>query len=212
VLRFRLSPLSQLLNMCCLCISSLGGIVLNEYNEDTLRRFFMVYDKNLAALFLLNFKESYRSAKLLVASRQRIEKLIPLSTSKMKNLSIDDLDMLDAFRVRFCDLQDSLGSKTFRSLLKLEEEDSETQLDIINKMDKRKIISSFQEWKKLREIRNLFSHDYPDSDELRAESLNIAHANSLQLINTLDNLKAYIEKHLKISLESFPFLNRNQEN
>lgn len=71
----------------------------------------MVYDKNLAALFLMNFKESYRSAKLLTASRQRIEGLIPLDTSKMKTLSIDDLDMLDAFRVRFCDLQDSLGSK-----------------------------------------------------------------------------------------------------
>ncbi len=172
----------------------------------------MVYDKNLAALFLMNFKESYRSGKLLVASRQRIERLIPLNISKMKNLSIDDLDMLDAFRVRFCDLQDSLGSKTFRSLLMLEEEDCETQLDIINKMDKRKIIPSFQDWKKLREIRNLFSHEYPDSDEQRAEALNIAHANSLQLINTLDNVKDYIQNNLKIPLELFPFLNRIQAN
>lgn len=166
----------------------------------------MVYDKNIAALFLLNFKEAYRSAKLLVISHQRIEKLIPLDSSKMGKLSNEELDRLDAFRVRFCDLQDSLGAKTFRSLLKLEEEESESQLDVINKIDKRKIITSFEDWKKLREIRNLFSHDYPDSDEQRAEALNVAYHHTMPLIKTLDNTKSYVEKHLKISMQQFPFL------
>ena len=35
---------------------------------------------------------------------------------------------------------------------------------------------------------------------------------ALFLMNFLDNVKAYIEKHLKISLELFPFLNKNQTN
>src|SRR5262249_28814598 len=136
----------------------------------------MVYDKNLAALFLMNFNEAYRSAKLLMHSYQNLKKLIPLNAAKMGRLSYEELDKLDAFRARFCDLQDSLGAKTFRTLLKLEEEEGATQLDVINKIDKRKIISSFDDWTKLREIRNLFSHDYPDSDEQRAESLNVAYS------------------------------------
>jgi len=169
----------------------------------------VAYDKNLAALFLMNFDEAYRSAKLLSFSLQRIQHLIPLTGVKMEKLSFEDFDRLDAFRVRFCDLQDSLGSKTFRTLLKLEEEEVLTQLDVINKLDKRKIIPSFEAWKRLREIRNLFSHDYPDSDEERAEALNAAHEHSLDLIRTLDNLKKYVEKHLQIPMQQFPFLDNH---
>lgn len=166
----------------------------------------MVYDKNLAYLFLINFNEAYRSAKLLAHSYRTIKSLIPLTASKMNQLSFDDLDKLDAFRARFCDLQDSLGSKTFRTLLTLEEEEGASQLDIINKMDKREIITSFEDWRRLREIRNLFSHDYPDSDQQRADSLNTAHEHTLKLIQTLNNVRAYVEKNLKIPMPSFPFL------
>lgn len=168
----------------------------------------MVYDENVATLFLMNFKEAYRSAKLLVISHERLQHLMPIQPKRMGELSNEDLDKLDAFRVRFCDLQDSLGAKTFRSLLKLEEEEGETQLDIINKMDKRRIIPSFDAWKKMREIRNLFSHDYPEGDEQRAEALNIAYENSLQLVDTLDNVRAYVETHIKIPMQQFEFLNR----
>lgn len=168
----------------------------------------MTYDDNIATLFLMNFEEAYRSGKLLLLSYNRITHLMPLNGEKMGKLTVDDLDKLDAFRVRFCDLQDSLGSKTFRSLLKLEEEEAKTQLDIINKMEKRSIIPSFDEWHKLREIRNLFSHDYPDSEDQRADSLNIAFQNSLKLIDTLNNVKAYVEKEIQIPMKDFLFLNK----
>ncbi len=171
----------------------------------------MVYDKNLASLFLMNFKEAYRSAKLLILSHQRISVIMPLTAINMGQLSLEEMDKLDAFRVRFCDLQDSLGAKIFRTLLKLEEESFESQLDIINKMDKRKIIASFADWKSLRDVRNLFSHDYPDSDEQRAESLNIAFNNTMRLIDTLDNVKDYVETHLKIPLDKFTFFNKKFE-
>ena len=38
-------------------------------------------------------------------------------------------------------------------------------------MEKRGILNSFDEWKRLREIRNLFAHDYPETDEEKAEAL-----------------------------------------
>ncbi|MFI5343921.1 MAG: hypothetical protein ACHQUC_06845 [Chlamydiales bacterium] len=171
----------------------------------------MTYDDKLAALFLMNFKESYRSAKLLMLSHARVSDLIPLTGTKIKQLSIDELDKLDAFRVRFCDLQDSLGSKTFRTLLKLEEENIGTQLDIINKIEKRRIISSFEGWKNMREIRNLFSHDYPENDEQLAEAINIAYKNSAGLISVLNNVKLYVQEHIKIPMHAFPLISQTSD-
>jgi hypothetical protein len=166
----------------------------------------MVYDKNIAQLFLLNFNEAYRSAKLLMISYKRVKNLIPLDAEKLKNLDDDDMDKLDAFRVRYCDLQDNMGNKTFRSLLMLEEESTGSNLDIFNKMEKRGIIQSFEDWKKLRNIRNLFSHDYPETEEEKAETLNSAFSGTLNLVETLDNIIRYMEKQLNFPMKSFPIL------
>jgi uncharacterized protein with HEPN domain len=166
----------------------------------------MNYDKNLAKLFLLNFNEAYRSAKLLRMSYDRVACLIPLKAEILKNLNPDDLDKLDAFRVRYCDLQDSLGNKTFRSILSLEEEQIGSTLDVLNKMEKRGVLSSFDEWKQLREIRNLFSHDYPETDEEKVEVLNIAYANTLKLVLTVDNIIGYVKKTLDLPMNQFTLL------
>lgn len=167
---------------------------------------FMVYDKKNADLFLQNFNEAYRSAKLLMLSYERVTGLMPIKGSLLNSLDMDDLDKLDAFRVRYCDLQDSLGSKTFRSILILEEEIPGSNLDMLNKIEKRGLIKTFEDWKILRQIRNLFSHDYPDSDEDKAEFLTIAYANTLNLVKVVDNVIQYMQEKLDFNMKSFPFL------
>jgi hypothetical protein len=168
----------------------------------------MVYDKKIAELFLLNFNEAYRSGKLLLSSYDRIASLIPLKGNLLNSLSLDNLDKLDAFRVRYCDLQDSLGHKTFRGILILEEEEAGSNLDILNKMEKRGLISSFNEWKSLRNIRNQFSHDYPESDEEKADILNIAYSNTTKLVSIVDNVIDYAHNKIKLSMDKFPYLIR----
>ena len=166
----------------------------------------MHYDKKIADLFLLNFNEAYRSAKLLMMSHDRLKSLIPLNSVSLNTLNADELDKLDAFRVRYCDLQDCLGNKVFRSILNLEEEASGSNLDILNKMEKRRILNSFNEWKELREIRNLFAHDYPETDEEKAEILNVAYSITLKLVSTIDNVIDYMVRKLEFSMSQFPFL------
>jgi len=61
-----------------------------------------------------------------------------------------------------------------------------------------------------QEIRNLFSHDYPDNDEQRADSLNVAFQNTLKLIDTLDNVKEYVEKEIQIPMKEFLFINKKE--
>ncbi len=70
-------------------------------------------------------------------------------------MDLDALDKLDAFRVRFCDLQVVLGNKVFRSLLTLEMEPNGSNLDLLNRIDKRGLLPSFELCKKY-EILEIF--------------------------------------------------------
>lgn len=97
----------------------------------------MTYDIKLANLFYANFKEADRSANLLLSSYQRLKNLFPIKSNALDKLTEEEKDKLDAFRVRFCDLQDVIGNKIFRSILLLEEEELGSQLDIFNKIAKR---------------------------------------------------------------------------
>ena len=164
----------------------------------------MTYDKKIAELFIQNFNEAYRSAKLLMSSYNRVANLMPLKGNVLTSLNEDDLDKLDAFRVRYCDLQDSLGNKTFRSILMLEEEIPGSNLDMLNKMEKRGIIKTFEAWKLLRYVRNLFSYDYPETDDQKAETLNIAYSNTLSLLKVADNVIKYMEDKLNFPMKNFP--------
>ena len=163
----------------------------------------MTYDKKIAELFIQNFNEAYRSAKLLMSSYNRVANLMPLKGNVLTSLNEDDLDKLDAFRVRYCDLQDSLGNKTFRSILMLEEEIPGSNLDMLNKMEKRGIIKTFEAWKLLRYVRNLFSYDYPETDDQKAETLNIAYSNTLSLLKVADNVIKYMEDKLNFPMKNF---------
>lgn len=163
----------------------------------------MNIDVKILKLFIQNLDEAYRSLKLIILSYPRLRSFFPLHGDHLKNLDIDDLDKLDAFRVRFCDLQDAIGHKLFRSLLLLEMEPIGSNLDIINNMEKRKIIASFQRWQDIRNIRNLFIHDYLDTIEFRAKLLNDAFNKTEELIVIMNRIIEYASSVLKIDLENY---------
>ena len=96
-----------------------------------------------------------------------------------------------------------IGNKLFKSVLLLELENIGSMLDIINNIDKRKIISSFEEWQNLRDIRNFFSHEYPESDDEKAENLNMAYKHSTELFQTLQNINIYVSETINIPMDEF---------
>jgi len=82
------------------------------------------------SLFQDNWSEALRTARLLKSSYIRLADKIPLDTN-FDNIADDELlDKLDAFRVRFSDLQDCIGNKIFRNLLKLEGESFISMIDV----------------------------------------------------------------------------------
>ncbi len=67
-------------------------------------------------------------------------------------------------------------------------------------MQKRHILSSADSWRKMREIRNAFSHDYPEAESKRAEALNMAWAVAPELIEITEQFEAYVLKLHNIKL------------
>jgi len=151
-------------------------------------------------LFQSNWSEAIRTATRLNSSLTRLENSFPLSETSLANADEDLLDKLDAFRVRYSDLQDCIGNKLFRGLLKLEDENIFSMPDILNAIEKREIFTSAQQWKIIREVRNAFSHDYPEREKDKIEALNLAFKIAPQLLTILTNLQKYMN-HYQITLE-----------
>lgn len=162
------------------------------------------FDPDLGDLFVANFGEALRSAKSLAVSLRRTAHLFPLSVRVLQNLDEESLERLDAFRVRYASLQDILANKLFRSLLALEEEPALSMLDVLNAMEKRGVLDSFESWKRLRDLRNAFMHDYPDEMDLRSDALTQAHSAAAILLDTLSRLQKYAEQHEGLRLGLAP--------
>jgi len=150
-------------------------------------------NQKYVTLFQHNWSEAHRTAKRLNMSLVRLSDEFPLSSFALVNADDDLLDKIDAFRVRFADLQDCIGNKLFRNLLKLEHESPISMLDVLNMMEKRQIIESSSQWRTLREVRNAFAHDYPESENERASALNAAWTQAPVLFVILERLQAYLE-------------------
>lgn len=161
------------------------------------------YDPELAALFVENYREACRAARNLHVSIDRTAPLFPLDGATLDRLDDDALESLDAFRVRYAQLQDMLANKLFRGLLRLEEESAGSMLDVLNAMEKRGIITTFERWKTMRELRNAFMHDYPGGP-LRAEALTRAHAMAPELLDVLARLRERAIRYIGIPGDQLP--------
>lgn len=81
-----------------------------------------------------------------------------------------ELAVLDQFATRFGKLQKKIGA-----------------------------IPSAEEWLLIREVRNSFSHDYPDDPKLQAAMLNKSYELASQLIGIFLGIKSFIEPYLNDS-------------
>ena len=104
---------------------------------------------------------------------------------------------LDAFRVRFSDLQDILGRSLFPAIARMDEDETPahvlTTRERIALMEKRGIIDA-DKWREIREIRNQFAHEYPDDHEEKAANLNAAWRLTGELLETNRRIVDYARR------------------
>jgi predicted nucleotidyltransferase len=124
-----------------------------------------------------------------------LKKTLPITSQKYQNLSKDEVQALDQYLFRFAKLQDTMGDKIFKLLIKIYEQKDETLAfkDILNRLEKYGFIQSAKEWLYLRKVRNEISHQYDDEPEEMAEAINNILSQKDIIESIYKNLKEKIE-------------------
>ncbi len=120
------------------------------------------------------FKECGKHIQRIEEAYSDLEPIIPLSAQKYIELNKQEVQALDQYLYRFSKLQDTMGDKIFRMLVK-QYQQSEQQLpfiDMLNTLEKLKFISSAKEWVYLRKVRNDIAHQCDDLPEENSRAIN----------------------------------------
>lgn len=139
-----------------------------------------------------------RHADRLNWAMTELQPHFPLSATSLGDLTDLEIAVLDQFSTRFGKLQDAMGAKLFPAILELTKEQGELKafIDKLNRLEKIGAIQSADDWLLLREVRNAFSHDYPDDLELQASVLNQAYQLARDLLTIFEGVKTFAATYL----------------
>jgi len=139
-------------------IEAKKGVKL-DIDKIKLQKYFNECDKHLQRI-----EEAYND----------IKESIPLTVEKYKILSKDEVQDIDQYLYRFSKLQDTLGQKIFKLMLKQYEELVEPIpfMDILNKLEKNNLLENVKEWIHLRDVRNKIAHQYDDEPYEMTNAIN----------------------------------------
>lgn len=142
---------------------------------------------------------SKRHADRLAWAMSQLTRKFPLSAEAIATLNDTELAVLDQFSTRFAKLQDVMGAKLFPAILELTKEQGHYPafLDKLNQLEKIGAIESADQWLILREMRNEFSHDYPDDPALQSATLNKAYILAGELLAILNKVEAFASNYAK---------------
>jgi hypothetical protein len=113
----------------------------------------------------------------------------------LKNLKIDDFDILETLSSRFARTIDFLVRKYWRALDSVEFETQGTLIDVVNRADKRKLFQDIEKFRELKDLRNEIVHEYLD-DKLQ-EFFKEIRTESNELLEICQNSLNYGEKYAK---------------
>lgn len=110
--------------------------------------------------------------------------------------SEDQLESLAAFKGRFAEFQDHLAS-TMKLIANIESRDTRQFTYVLNYMVQLYILESMEEWMAVRDLRNAATHDYSQSEDVKAMHFHRLLQNTHYLFETLDKL-------LRFSITAYP--------
>ena len=129
---------------------------------------------------------------------KNIEKYWPLTESNFSQIPELELALFDQLIYRFSKLQDAMGTRLFKQILDLLEEDTTGLpfIDVLFKLEKLKLIDRAKDWIALRQTRNTVSHEYPFFKEIQIEELNLLPEEVKKLSAVWLKLKQYTLERL----------------
>jgi predicted nucleotidyltransferase len=160
-------------------------MMLNEQN--------ILYQRLRTYIEVINFN---------LETEEEIEKAIhrlnlyPITERALVDLSIDKRAFIDALIYRFLIIQDYASNKLFPLIAQIITNQSQqfSWFDILALMEKYQIITSEEQWDKLRKLRNLLSHEYENIPELRAIDINRLMDSLPLFYKQIQLMNAYVKK------------------
>ena len=136
--------------------------------------------------------------KRMMFAFRSLDKYWPLTEFNFSQISAIELALFDQLIYRFSKLQDSMGTRLFKQLLEVLEEDISGLpfIDILFKMEKLNLIDNAKDWIALRQTRNTVSHEYPFYKEIQIEELNLLPEEVEKLSAIWSKLQEYAQKRL----------------
>lgn len=121
-----------------------------------------------------------------------------LTFDKVKSLATDEVfsATVEAFGSRFGRLQDTLGQKLLPLWMKVLGEQPAALIDNLNKAEQLGILSSTEEWLRIRELRNQMVHEYIEDNTILLNALQSAHQSIPFMQNMMQNLLKDLEHRL----------------
>lgn len=129
-------------------------------------------------------------AEALLEAMQDI-RLRALTPDDHANLNKDDRRLLGQFAYRYTRLQDDMGARLMPAVLKVLGEDIApmSAIDRFTRLEQLGWLKSADGWLTLRQVRNQFAHDYPDSPTERFERLQAASQAAQELLMVMSDFE-----------------------
>ncbi len=144
-------------------------------------------------------KECELHLKRMRYARGKLAPLMPLNEQAYRTLSEENIESLDQYIFRYIKMQDAMGERLFRQMLDLLEEPARSQpfLDKLNRLEQLGAIDSKESWLKLRNLRNLLTHEYEDDPVSMSQVINRAYNAYSEVKAVYSQAQAFIQPWLK---------------
>lgn len=125
----------------------------------------------------------------LNSAYSKMQHFMPLTAERYEKLTEDEIEHIDQYLYRFSKLQDTIGERLFKFTLDSLGENTAKKsfIDIFNKLEQLDIVSDYDIWAQLREIRNELTHEYVEDAGENAVRLN-------KIYKVKDRLALYFEQ------------------
>ena len=156
--------------------------------------------QELSERLLRDFEVCDRHILRIKEALQGLSVEMPLTFEVYCALTSEQVRCIDQFIFRFSKLQDAMGAKIFRNLLAYWDEDivNLPMRDVLDRLERYRIIPSVNDWVYIRELRNELSHDYPLQETDVVAVLNELFRKVNVLLDIYDKIKGAVLKEGEI--------------
>lgn len=138
-------------------------------------------------------KENDTHLQRLTRSKKLLCEFFPLTAETFSDLTELEIEHIDQFVYRFSKLQDSMGTRLLPSIYTWLEDDNRPIpfLNVLNRLEKLRLIADVGKWQFFRNLRNNLAHDYPESLDQTVETLNLLHMEIGSLESMYKDIRDY---------------------